>query len=290
MKWIYQYHNFKKGLYQKFPGWMNFFSLAVILFWVFVIKSSVLDANNIPSGSMVPTLKIGDFLFVNKMRYNLRVPFTHINLLRFGYPQRGDIVTFIPPDSADLQGKTLVKRIVGMPGDHVKVKDDEVYINGTKYDVELVDDEEFHAILDDIDFSKEESKEEIFQLYKEKIPHDTAQNKNEKNILEHYMLKQKIFLPFFSLRTVNKEWIIPPNKYFVMGDNRDNSDDSRRWGYVDLDAIEGKVYLVYFSVNWMQSDNPGAAAKNPFINLVESIMGKNGDASVRWKRIGTRIN
>lgn len=282
MKWIYHYNIFKKKLFQKFPVRMNILSLALILFWVFVIKSSILDANNIPSPSMVPTLKVGDFLFVNKMRYTLRIPFTQINVLRFGYPQRGDIVTFVPPETAGT-GKTFVKRIVGMPGDRLQVIDNEIFINGKKYPVKLVQDERFEQILGDIDFSKNESKRESIYLFKEEIP---LPNKEQR--VEHYILKDKNS-PFFHFRNSNEEWEIPANQYFMMGDNRDNSDDSRRWGFVDLKRIEGKVFLIYFSVNWMQSDNPGAALKNPFVNLVEGIMGKNKDAKIRWSRIGSRI-
>lgn len=282
MKWIYHYNAFKKKLYQKFPLPMNILSLALILFWVFVIKWSILDANNIPSPSMVPTLKVGDFLFVNKMRYTLRIPFTQVNLLRFGYPQRGDIVTFIPPETAGI-GKTFVKRIVGMPGDRLKVLDNEIFINGEKYPVELIEDERFEEILGDIDFSKDESKTEVLRLFKEEVSLP-----NEDRQVEHYMLKTNNSL-FAHFQTNDQEWEVPANQYFMVGDNRDNSDDSRRWGFVDLKRIEGKVFLIYFSVNWMQSDNPGAALKNPFVNLLEGIMGKNKDAKVRWSRIGSRI-
>lgn len=119
-------------------------SLFFIIFVVFGFKSSILDANNIPSGSMLPTLKIGDFLFVNKMRYSFRMPFTEGEIFRYDDPKRGDIVTFIPPDRAiqeeipidpdqvirkpnqipiigNLFAKRFVKRVVGMPGDELRI-------------------------------------------------------------------------------------------------------------------------------------------------------------------------
>lgn len=105
------------------------FSFILIVILVFAFKSSVLDANNIPSGSMIPTLKIGDFLFVNKMRYSVRMPFTEAELIRIDDPQRGDIVTFAPPlralslgDSRDgFFAKRYVKRVVGLPGDTIRI-------------------------------------------------------------------------------------------------------------------------------------------------------------------------
>lgn len=105
------------------------FSFILIVILVFAFKSSVLDANNIPSGSMIPTLKIGDFLFVNKMRYSIRMPFTESELIRIDDPQRGDIVTFAPPfralslgDSRDgFFAKRYVKRVVGLPGDTIRI-------------------------------------------------------------------------------------------------------------------------------------------------------------------------
>ncbi len=104
-------------------------SFGIIVVLVFAFKSSILDANNIPSGSMIPTLKIGDFLFVNKMRYSFRMPFTEKELIRIDDPKRGDIVTFIPPSTALAQeesrtgifAKRFVKRVVGLPGDTVRI-------------------------------------------------------------------------------------------------------------------------------------------------------------------------
>ena len=108
---FYDFHAAKHKYYKRNQTIHTVLSFGLIIFWVFAFKSSVLDANNIPSGSMQPTLKIGDFLFVNKMRYSFRLPFTDIVLFRIDRPQRGDIVTF-DSDSPSLQGKTLVKRVI----------------------------------------------------------------------------------------------------------------------------------------------------------------------------------
>ena len=125
LKKLYELHDVWKQFARRNSGLYHTISLGGIIFWVFLFKSVVLDANNIPSGSMIPTLKIGDFLFVNKMRYTIHFPFTDINLFRIGTPKRGDVVTFNPPEDTAgyLQGKRLVKRVIGIPGDIIKVVD-----------------------------------------------------------------------------------------------------------------------------------------------------------------------
>lgn len=91
-------------------------SLLLLIIAVFGFKDFILDANNIPSGSMIPTLKIGDYLFVNKMRYSIRAPFTGLELARLDEPERGDIITFIPPHERE---RHFVKRVMGLPGDRI---------------------------------------------------------------------------------------------------------------------------------------------------------------------------
>lgn len=125
-------------------------SLGGLVAFVFAIKTSVLDANNIPSPSMEPTLMIGDFLFVNKMRYTFDLPYTNIHLFRIAYPERGDIVTFTPPqDSMSYVNKTLVKRVVGVPGDTIEVTDHEVTVSGVKYPTRPVINEPLLKTLSD---------------------------------------------------------------------------------------------------------------------------------------------
>lgn len=295
-------------------------SILSILFWVFAFKSSILDANNIPSGSMQPTLKIGDFLFVNKMRYNFRIPFTDIELARYDRPQRGDIVTFSPEPGSPLYGKTLVKRVVGMPGDTVKVFDDEVFINGVAYLTYNADD----VSIDELNLDAHG--QEYMDLFWEEVK-DPGQ---KEVLIKHLIIKKKLDCKLnrtadgqinrfdqmscafnTEMRSPKHSWVIPDDKFMVMGDNRDNSDDSRgcnliadavqwtscrngelnnsskEWGLIPLSQIEGKVYMAYFSVNW------GSAGLdpeiNPLMNLVKLFQGKYPDASVRWNRVFSRI-
>ena len=284
---FYRFAERRKKFYKRHRYLYTFLTWGSIFFWVFAFKSSIFDANNIPSGSMIPTLKIGDFLFVNKMRYDLKLPFTNIILFRLDKPERGDIVTFTPPPSAHLQGKTLVKRVVGMPGDRVRVKDNEIYINGIKYPVKLESD---RSIIEDLDYPNMNHAITIddYGLYKESI----LDPNTRKTIREHYIVK--IDDPGFYRIPVRSEWVVARNKYLVMGDNRDDSDDSRNWGQVDRKDIHGKVFMVYFSVNWgyhhkAEYETSSFYDKNPIFNFFQWVSGDYPNAYIRWERIGDRI-
>lgn len=321
-KWINAYYRYvyrKKEFYKKISFLYSIFSLAVIVFWVFAFKSVVLDANNIPSGSMQPTLKIGDFLFVNKMRYTITIPFTDISILRMDKPSRGDIVTFTPPQRDNFIGKTLVKRIIGVPGDVVEVKNNEIYINGKKYKTRRLTDLKPITDLDHDNI-------EFLRLYKE----DIHNPKTGRVIVSHYMLQERDvyedssssyasgFRVMNYMKSPNRKWVIPEDKYMMMGDNRDNSDDSRGcnlvynedeykkcfdyyhfnsrasekiqpatdWGLIDIENIHGKVFMSYFSVNW---GTRGMVESNPVKNILQWITGKYTNAFIRWDRIFKRI-
>jgi signal peptidase I len=283
LKLYYKYHEERSKVYQKYSTIAWYVSFAIIIVWVLMFKSVVLSANNIPTGSMIPTLKIGDFLFVNRMRYGLHVPFTDINIWKYAKPERGDIVVFTPPEDANLEGKTLVKRVIGIPGDEIFVKDDEIFVNNMAYPVNEVED---RGILSDLDYpgvGRGMTVDDLV-LFKEKVIEPlTGEVK-----VEHFMMKNANENMGF-LRNPQKMFIVPPGSYMVMGDNRDDSDDSRNWGYVASEDIHGKVFMIYFSVNWGTRFFYNSGGMNPFTNLFRLVSGKLEKVSVRWKRIGDRI-
>lgn len=194
-----------------------------VLLLVFVLRSFIAEPFQIPSGSMEPTLDIGDFILVNKFTYGIRLPVLDKKIIDINQPKRGDVMVFFPPHMPDTY---FIKRVIGLPGDHIKYLNHVLYINGTRI---------------------EESEPEL-------LP---AGNPYYRQVLEN--IDGKTF-------TVNKnivpgqlsglphlgylgEWTVPAGHYFMMGDNRDHSADSRVWGLVADDAIVGKAFAV-----WMHWD------------------------------------
>jgi signal peptidase I len=319
MKKFYEFYFKSRDALQRNRLFASGVSLAWLVAFVFAIKTSVLDANNIPSQSMEPTLMIGDFLFVNKMRYTLDLPYTNIHLLRLAYPERGDIVTFTPPQDAETYlDKTLVKRVVGVPGDTVEVNNNEITISGVKYPTTRTENEALLRTLQNGRTSETE------QLYTE----DIIDPKTRKLVVRHYIMKSKRGSDN-AMSSPQRKWVIPPQKYLMMGDNRDNSSDGRAcymveakyrkscwdfnvctannltghnteqeciliysanqgptWGLIDADKIHGKVYLSYLSVNWGQGNDKQL---NPIINLFKTITGEFSGVYVRWERTFRRI-
>lgn len=191
----------------------NVEAILVALVLAMIIRTFVIQAFKIPSGSMKNTLLIGDHILVNKFIYGIKLPFVGKTLIPIKNPQRGDIIVFeFPKDPS----KDFIKRVVGVAGDTVEIRNKKVFVNGQPFQ-----DEEYAIHSDSLMSAGRDS---------------------------------------MQLQTV------PPNSLFVMGDNRDNSHDSRFWGFVDLAAVKGKAFIIYWSWN---SDN-----QDSILNYV------------RWYRIG----
>ncbi|MFQ5579004.1 MAG: signal peptidase I [Nitrospiria bacterium] len=172
-------------------------TLVIAIVLALFIRTFVVQAFKIPSGSMIPTLAIGDHILVSKFIYGVRLPFTDIVLIPFQKPDRGDIIVFRFPKD---ERKDFIKRVVGIPGDTIEVKEKALYLNGIK-------------------------QEESFAIHDEAtIPLRSLDNRDN-------------FGPIS----------VPQNAYFVMGDNRDHSLDSRFWGFVDFSKIKGQAFLIYWS-------------------------------------------
>jgi signal peptidase I len=213
----------------------NTISLAVAAFLVFSIRSTFLEAFKIPSGSMIPTLYIGDFIFVNKMAYQFNIPLTEylfnhpITLFKRGEPKKGDIFVFLYPEDPSLH---FIKRIVGTPGDIIELKNRNLYINGKALDLKPLTPEQIVSITNNLKDSKYSPLNitgytENLNGVEHAIFHDSNQNREE-----HHT-----FGPF----------TVPPESVFAMGDNRDNSNDSRFWGIVPYENIRGKALMIWLS-------------------------------------------
>ena len=190
-------------------------SLAIAAIIALSVKSLVFAAYTIPSGSMEPTLLVGDYLIANRLSYVVKVPFTDVVVLTLGEPERGDIIIFRHPKDRSMD---LVKRVVAKPGDVVEIRVKALYVNKKRVD-------------------------------------DTAAHFSDGRVIPGFIAPRDNFGPV----------TVPKDSYFAMGDNRDNSSDSRFWGFLKKEDLVGKAELIYFSRD--------AKATNP-LNYV------------RWRRLG----
>jgi len=193
-----------------------------VLFIVFFLRSFLVEPFQIPSGSMIPTLQVGDFILVNKFAYGLRVPVFNKTFIPVGKPKRGDVMVFFPPH----QPKTyFIKRVIGIPGDTVRYANNVLYLNGVEVKQEFV--------------------KKAFPEWGSFCMNYRLQLTVVNEIIDGIPHKmQKCDQPS-QLSAVDKTWVVEEGHYFMMGDNRDNSGDSRVWGTVSDDAIVGKAFAVW---------------------------------------------
>lgn len=214
------------GSYRK-PAWRE--SLEQIIVAVLVallLRSFVLEAFKIPSGSMIPTLAIGDQIFVNKWVYGLRVPFTSIRMVDFAPPKNGDVVVFIFPNEPH---EDFIKRVVGVPGDTVEIRRGVIYVN----DIEVV-----REPRGKMDVWDRETNSSVWSQ-QHSIAYTEHMNDKRYTVLEDPAVSQR-----------SNNWgprKVPEGHIFVMGDNRDHSYDSRAWGMVPLQNVLGRAMFVWWS-------------------------------------------
>lgn len=222
--------------------WDTTKSILGIVIIFLILRTFLIEAYRIPSGSMEPTLLVGDFLFVNNLAYGPHIPFTHINLPGYADPPRGKVAIYQSPDASD-GNPIVVKRIVGVPGDTLYMRNGLLYVNGVP-------------------------KPLPFQM----VSPPVAPNEINPDFAwqKRVALTNSRFGPPPAAPT-HDNWgpfVVPPDHYFSLGDNRYDSKDARYYGFVPRENIRGKPMFIYFSIDWV----------GPF------------DWRIRWGRIGKGID
>ena len=210
-----------------------------VLLVVFVLRSFLVEPFQIPSSSMVPTLEVGDYILVNKYTYGIRLPVINTKVINVGSPQRGDVMVFRFPSDPSID---YIKRVVGLPGDEVAYLNQKLSINGQP--VETVAKGE-HYDDDSMSYAP---------LFTERLGAVEHQIRVDTRRTAYYGPDPKRF-PMAENCRYSPEGVtckVPPGHYFMMGDNRDNSQDSRYWGFVPDENIVGKAFFV-----WMNFGNLG---------------------------------
>ena len=220
-------------------------AIVLCLLGVVAVRSFFFEPFKIPSSSMVPTLRIGDHIFVSKFPYGLSIPFSKIEIVGWGQPKRGEIIVFLFPRAESLH---YIKRVIGVPGDRIEFKGRDLFVNGDLIQKEEIKDPTEMATV----FGEEGTKGE---LYKETIEGIT-----------HYVKYSNLRQDFQKLNHVVET--VPNDKFFVVGDNRDDSYDSRSWGFVPKENIKGRAEMIWLSLD---NEKPWGADK------------------IRWSRAGNFV-
>lgn len=205
-----------------------------VILLVFVLRSFLFEPFKIPSGSMIPTLLVGDYILVNKFTYGIRLPVINKKIISINDPQRGDVMVFRYPEDPSLD---YIKRVIGVPGDTVAYQNKRLTINGQAVDMKKVEDFEHR---DRMYFSEQ------YQATMGSVQHRVLNDADAPAFIAdaaHFPQRENC--------TYNAAGVIckvPAGHYFMMGDNRDNSRDSRAWGFVPEENIVGKAFFIWLNL------------------------------------------
>ena len=218
----------------KDPWWVEYgASFFPVILIVFILRSFLVEPFKIPSGSMIPTLQVGDFILVNKYTYGIRLPVVNWKVMDINSPQRGDVMVFRYPEDPSLD---YIKRVIGVPGDLVAYQNKRLTINGDPVVTKRIDD---YLHPERLYYSRQ---------FTEKIDAAEYQALNDADAPPY--IPGPAQFPYRESCSYNAAGVVctvPPGHYFVMGDNRDNSRDSRFWGFVPEQNIVGKAFFIWLN-------------------------------------------
>lgn len=217
-------------------------TLVLAILCALVVRNYLMTAYKVPTGSMQPSLKPGDFIFASRISYGVQIPFLSKNFLVTA-PERGDIVVFSYPNQPHIN---YVKRVVGLPGDRVQLKKGRLFINEEPLKYVKLENQK-----------GENPSPDLFDVYLEK-----ASLEQSWKVIFQKTQQDKDFGPL----------VVPPGEVFLLGDNRDASDDSRYWGTVPMSQVVGKVALIWLSLDWQEK------------------WGGDRYPSVRWERVFSSVH
>ncbi len=222
----------------KEPWWVEYSkSFFPVILAVFLLRSFLVEPFKIPSGSMIPTLQVGDFILVNKFTYGIRLPIVSKKLVEINSPQRGDVMVFHYPENPSID---YIKRVVGLPGDTISYRNKKVYVNGVLQ--EQQHQGEYNYVEGGLRFVHTEH-------YSENLGgHNHSVLVNPEVAAIH--LGAVAEFPHRGACSYNNDGVtckVSPGHYFMLGDNRDNSRDSRYWGFVPDNMIVGKAFMIWMN-------------------------------------------
>jgi signal peptidase I len=225
----------RRGKDDKEPWWIEYSkSFFPVIVAVFLLRSFLVEPFKIPSGSMIPTLQIGDFILVNKYAYGIRLPIINKKIIDVGEPRRGDVMVFRYPEDPSLD---YIKRVVGLPGDRIRYTGKRLWVNDEEVPLETVGD---YINPERVSVARQFA--------------ETLNGHPHRIIVENDAPPMPPFVHQFPYRekcTYTMDGLactVPPGHYFLMGDNRDNSSDSRVWGFVPDENIVGKAFFIWLNL------------------------------------------
>lgn len=228
----------KRGSGVSEPWWVEYAkSFFPVILVVFFIRSFLIEPFKIPSGSMIPTLHVGDFILVNKFTYGIRLPIIDKKIIQLNNPQRGDVMVFHYPEDPSLD---YIKRVVGLPGDTVEYRNKVLTINGVLLPQQA--DGEYNYVEAGLNFVHTEKRIETLGNHKHDLLINPEMPTVRLNSVAEFSGRENCTYDTDLVRCK-----VPQGEYFMMGDNRDNSRDSRYWGFVPDSEIVGKAFFIWMN-------------------------------------------